>query len=101
MKVFFSHTEVIDALHDTTKHDEHHERLKGIAEKLETFGAEVLEVTRFNVVVELAEHRVRQLFELEEHMFEGFVGKVKSKVHGLLHHIDHIEICPPEGNNGY
>lgn len=101
MKFFFSHTDVIDNLHDETKKEDHHDRLHAIAEKLESFGAEIVDVTRFNVVVEMAEHRVRQLFELEEHMFAGFVGKVESRVHALFGHINHVEICPPEGHNGY
>lgn len=100
MKFFASHSKILENLGNAAKEVEHKLHLDAIAKKIEAYGGKVLEVTRFNVAAEMAEHRLIQLFDIAIDETSAFIGYVDVKLHALKDHIDHIEVCPPDHGSG-
>lgn len=100
MKFFASHSEVLDNLGDPAMEAEHKARLNEVARQIEAHGGKVIEKTRFNVVAEMAEHRLHQLFDFVIDETQAFIGYVDVKLQTLQDHIDHIEVCPPDNGSG-
>lgn len=93
MKFFASHSSILNSLGDELKKGEQALHLTEVAKRLEGLGAKITEITRFNVVAELPEHRIKDLFDFGEHELEEFIGEVKGKLHAIREFIDHLEIC--------
>jgi hypothetical protein len=100
MKIFASHSSVIDNVNDPDAQPQNAAHLQAIAAKLHGFGAKIVEITRFNVVAEIAEHRLLELFDVVIDDTEGFIGKVDAKLHALKDYIDHLEVCAPNPPTG-
>lgn len=100
MKFNASHKKIIDNLGDESKVEENQKHLDEIVEKIESHGGTVIEKTRFNVVAEMAEFRLHQLFNFVIDETQEFIGYVDAKLQDLQDHINHIEVCPPDSGNG-
>lgn len=100
MKFNASHKKIIDNLGDESKAVENEKHIDEIADKIEAFGGKVVEKTRFNVVAEMAEHRLHQLFDFIIDETQEFIGYVDVKLQALQDSINHIEVCPPDHDGG-
>lgn len=98
MKVFFSHSKILDTLGEEGTELNHKLHLEELAKRLEAQGAKIIEITRFNVVAEI--EALEHFFEYEFDVMEGFIGKVESKIKSLFNYFNHAEVCPHEGNSG-
>jgi predicted sulfurtransferase len=102
MKFNFSHSKILENLGNAGREAEHALHLDEAAKRLEEAGCKVLEVTRFNVAVEAAEHVVHDIFHFEEKMVKGFVGAIRHKVDQFDDFINHVEVCHDDDNHhGY
>lgn len=100
MKFFASHSKVLENLDDQSKEaqEQNAEHIEEMAKQIESLGGKVVEKTRFNIVVEMAEHRLHQLFNVIIDETQEFIGYVDTKLQDLQDYINHIEVCPPDGD---
>ena len=103
MKFNASHSKILDNLDnvdDAATAEKNQKHLDEIVQKIESHGGTVIEKTRFNVVAEMAEHRLHQLFNFVIDETQEFIGYVDAKLQDLQDHINHIEVCPPDNGGG-
>lgn len=92
MKFFASHSKILDEAGNPDKQAEHSEHLDEIGRRVEALGGKVVDKSRYNIAIEMAEHRLHQLFDFALDTAEGFFGAVENVAGDLKDWVDHLEI---------
>ena len=74
--------------------------LEKIKRLLNNAGAEVIEVTRTNVMAKMSEDKFFDLFEIAEHELHGFFGFVRSINDVICKFINHLEHYCDDDSDG-
>jgi hypothetical protein len=100
IKFSASHSTILDTAGNDALKYEHESKLQKIARLLVNAGAEIVEITRVNVVAKIAEHELHKLFDFAEEAVEDFYGKITAHNTVIGHFIDHFEHHETHGPDG-